>query len=238
MSPRTRSAATNRHRARYTAVTRQVAADLLGYPDDALLERLALLGEATATLPARFADGLQQGLTHLGATAPGGLRANYVETFDLRRRCCLYLTYYRYGDTRKRGMALLRFTHAYRSAGAEFTGAELPDFLPAVLEFAATVAPELGERLLVEHRAGLDLLHLALVDAASPYAGVVDAVARTLPAASAADRDTLARLVADGPPAEEVGLEPFGPPEYMGGPPPEAGPQDLAGSEHVRGAGR
>jgi nitrate reductase delta subunit len=32
---------------------------------------------------------------------------HYVQTFDLRRRCALYLTYYRYGDTRKRGMAMI-----------------------------------------------------------------------------------------------------------------------------------
>ena len=44
-------------------------------------------------------------------------QADYVETFDLRRRCCLYLTYYTYGDTRKRGMALLQFKHLYRGPG-------------------------------------------------------------------------------------------------------------------------
>ena len=32
---------------------------------------------------------------------------------------CLHLTYYAYGDTRKRGMALLRFKHAYRNAGVD-----------------------------------------------------------------------------------------------------------------------
>lgn len=40
------------------------------------------------------------------------LAAHYGATFDLKRRCCPYLTYYTYGDTRKRGMALLRFKHA------------------------------------------------------------------------------------------------------------------------------
>ncbi len=50
-----------------------------------------------------------------------------METFDLRRRCALYLTYYRYGDTRKRGMAMLAFKAAYRAAGLEPTDSELPD---------------------------------------------------------------------------------------------------------------
>ena len=38
------------------------------------------------------------------------LYTNYVETFDLRKRSGLYLSYYLYGDTRKRGVtARLRF---------------------------------------------------------------------------------------------------------------------------------
>lgn len=203
--------------ARHRAVTHQVAAQLLAYPDDVLLERLPLLRQAAVTLPAPLGAGLRGCLEHLADTPAGMLRVDYVETFDLHRRCCLHLTYYRYGDTRKRGTALLRFTHAYRAAGAELSSDELPDFLPVVLEFAATVAPDVGRRLLTEHRAGLELLHLALADAASPYAGVIAAVAATLPEASAHDRDAVARLVADGPPSEEVGLEPFGPPEYMRG---------------------
>ena len=44
-------------------------------------------------------------------------RAHYVETFDLRRRASLYLTYYAHGDTRERGMALLRLKKLYRAAG-------------------------------------------------------------------------------------------------------------------------
>ncbi len=219
MTPRPHRRRGHRAPSPHRAVARQTAAQLLGYPDDALLERLPTLRAATAALPPPLRTGLQGALDHLDTTDVDARRAEYVETFDLRRRCALHLTYYRYGDTRKRGTALLRFTHAYRSAGGEFTGGELPDFLPVVLEFAATVDPEPGERLLVEHRAGLDLLHLALTDAGSVYAGVVGTVRATLPEPSAADRDALARLVSDGPPAEEVGLEPYGPPEAMGGVP-------------------
>ncbi len=45
------------------------------------------------------------------------LAARYVETFDLRRRASLHLTYYAHGDTRERGMALLRLKKLYRAAG-------------------------------------------------------------------------------------------------------------------------
>jgi nitrate reductase molybdenum cofactor assembly chaperone NarJ/NarW len=131
-------------------------------------------------VPAAGAEPLLRLCAHLERTPLDQLQRDYVETFDLRRRCAPYLTYFSHGDTRKRGMALLRFTHAYRSAGAEFTGGELPDHLGVVCEFAATADLQLGLRLLAENRAGVELLHRALVDARSPYAGVLDAVRAVL----------------------------------------------------------
>jgi nitrate reductase delta subunit len=136
-----------------------------------------------------------------------------VETFDLRRRCALYLTYYRYGDTRKRGMAMLGFKAAYRAAGLEPDEAELPDYLPLVLDFAALHAR--GEKLLRAHRADLELLLRALRQAGSPYASVVEAVCTQLPALRRPDLALVRRAWADGPPGEDVGLEPFAPPGYL-----------------------
>ncbi|OMB94589.1 nitrate reductase molybdenum cofactor assembly chaperone [Mycobacterium sp. NS-7484] len=138
--------------------------------------------------------------------------ANYVETFDMRRRSSLHLTYYAYGDTRKRGMALLRFKHAYRQAGldvGELENTELPDYLPMVLEFAATVDHAQGERLLAEHVPVLELLRLSLQDNESYYAGLLAAILSTLPPVNSADRRRIAQLAAEGPPDEDVGLDPF-----------------------------
>ena len=82
------------------------------------------------------------------------LAARYVETFDLRRRASLHLTYYAHGDTRERGMALLRLKKLYRAAGLPMESAELPDHLTVMLAFAALAPPGHGEALLAEHRAG------------------------------------------------------------------------------------
>ena len=202
-----------------TALTPQaralrVAAQLLGYPDDDLRERLPMLRQA-ARMTGPAASHLAAIVDHLAATPPSVAQSAYVDTFDLRRRCCLYLTYYSYGDTRKRGMALLRFTHAYRNAGFELVEAELPDHLAVVCEFTAA-APEAGLRLLREHRAGLELLRLALSDSRSPYLDVVDGIRAVLPDPAPKDLDRALALAETGPPAEEVGLEPFGPPELHG----------------------
>ncbi|MFB4298552.1 nitrate reductase molybdenum cofactor assembly chaperone [Actinomadura sp. NTSP31] len=188
----------------------QAASLLLGYPDEELLGRRPLLRRAAGTLPEPVAAPLHGFLDHLDATPPRDLEAEYVATFDHRKRCCLYLTYYAYGDTRKRGMALLRFKQAYTTAGLVLDDGELPDHLAVVLEFAATGDPVQGRRLLVEHRAGLELLRLALTDSRSPWAAVLDAVSATLPPLTGRTEDAIARLVAEGPPEEEVGLAPYG----------------------------
>ncbi|MGW0451019.1 hypothetical protein ACWDWV_37210 [Streptosporangium sandarakinum] len=46
----------------------------------------------------------------------------------------------------------------------------------------------------------------------SPYARVLDALCAELPDLSEAERAAVADLALAGPPAEDVGLAPFGPP--------------------------
>ena len=65
--------------------------------------------------------------------------------FDLRRRSGLCLTCYLHGDTRRRGMAPLTLNQRCRAAGWDIDGAELPDHLPVVPEFAALAGPGRGE---------------------------------------------------------------------------------------------
>lgn len=187
----------------------RVAALLLDYPGEQTLAMLGELREAAAGLTAPGGPALVGFIDQILSTPPVELAAHYVETFDLRRRHCLHLSYYAYGDTRKRGMALLRFKHAYRTAGAELGEHELPDHLPVVLEFAATVDPVAGRRLLVEYLPVVELLRQSLQEAGSPYVAVPEAVCATLPELSVADRRRVAQLAAQGPPSEEVGLEPF-----------------------------
>ncbi|UGS36558.1 nitrate reductase molybdenum cofactor assembly chaperone [Capillimicrobium parvum] len=188
---------------------------LLRYPDarvaaarDELAAEVAALddGPVRAAL-ARFLAGWDANQTDLAA--------RYVETFDLRRRNSLHLTYYAHGDTRERGMALLRLKKLYRTAGLPLDTAQLPDDLVIMLAFAAVAPPGHGEALLAEHRPAIELLRLSLHDLESPYAHVLDAIAALLPALSVAERSEVARLAREGPPEEAVGLEPYGPPEAM-----------------------
>ena len=92
-------------------------------------------------LPDAVGGPLRATVERLDGVALGDLAADYVETFDSRRRHNLFLTYFAHGDTRKRGVALLRFKQTYLAAGFEPAPEELPDHLCLVLEFAATIGP-------------------------------------------------------------------------------------------------
>jgi nitrate reductase delta subunit len=193
----------------------QAASLLAAYPDEHLHERLPLLRQVADRLPDRVAEPLTRFLEHVSRTSLTELASHYVEIFDQRRRCCLYLTYYAHGDTRNRGVALLKLKNTYRLAGLQLGPDELPDHLGVVLEFAASVDGTRGRELLLAHRAGIELLRLALEDAGSPYVDVLRSVTATLPPMAGSDREAVLRLAAEGPPQEEVGLQPFAPPEYM-----------------------
>ncbi|PKH40922.1 respiratory nitrate reductase chaperone NarJ [Nocardioides alpinus] len=190
---------------------------LLDYPDESVLARAELVRASATGLPSAIGDSLRDFLGHLEATPLPELQADYVETFDNRRRCNLFLTYFAHGDTRKRGMALLRFKQTYLGAGFELDDAELPDHLCVVLEFAATIDRDLGRQLMLDHRAGLELLRLSLRDMHSPWASLIDAVTATLPPLRGEERDAVRRLAAEGPPEEEVGLAPFASPQFSPG---------------------
>lgn len=192
------------------------AAVLLSYPGDDLAGDLAAVEAALSRLPAgRVTSRLASAVEWLSGMTAMEAAATYVETFDLRRGASLYLTYYRHGDTRERGMALTALVDAYREAGFAVAPGELPDFLPALLELAAS--HQAGAAVIGEHRMALDALALALGERGSGYAPVVSAVVDALPGPRRADRRALDRYRAQGPPSEQVGLEPFAPPEVLGG---------------------
>jgi nitrate reductase delta subunit len=196
--------------------TMRVASLALGYPDEQWCRDLPLMNAAADSLPGSAGEAMRVFLCAIAELGPGAAQRAYVDTFDLRRRCCLHLTYYSCGDTRRRGMALLQFTAAYRAAGFEVAAAELPDHCGVLCEFTAAV-PERGRALFRRHRAGLELLRAALDDARSPWLHVIDAIRDVLPEAAPRDLRRALELARRGPPAEEVGLEPFAPPAYMGG---------------------
>jgi nitrate reductase delta subunit len=152
---------------------------LLGYPCDESVGRLGLLRRISSTLDEKVASPLRRFIDHATRTPVTQLAADYRISFDDKTRSpCL--TYYAYGNTLGRGMALLRLEQFYAAGGLLLTDDEMPDHLAVMLRYAAT-EPRTGAALLAEHRDGLQLLRLALRDVHSPWADVVDSVWATLP---------------------------------------------------------
>lgn len=193
--------------------TWQVASLLLDYPDEG--QRLDVIEQVVPALPAVVSEPFARFLQYRRSTPLGLLQADYVETFDTRRRCALFLTYFLHGDTRKRGMALLRFKQTYRAAGLDLDeGRELPDHLCVLLEFGATADLAAARGLLLDHRAGLEVLRLSLEGLDSPYADILAAVCATLPPIDGDGLEAVRRLAEQGPADEEVGMTPYGTPAF------------------------
>ena len=185
---------------------------LLDYPTKELLESLDAI---ESLIPGNSA--LRGVIDHLRSRDLRTLQEEYVQTFDHTRKCALYLTYFSYGDTRRRGVAMVQFKQAYRKAGVEFDPQEddeLPDHLCVVLQFGAEVDADGAWRLLNDHRAGVEMLRLALAawddGDGSPWLGVLQAVCATLPELKGDEAEAIRRLIEEGPPAEEVGLQTYG----------------------------
>ena len=197
----------------------KLASVLLGYPDAPRREAAAAVGEFELR-PVRGRDeaGLREFAIWYAATPLPELERLYVDTFDFTKSCGLHLTYHVYGDQRKRGVAMLEIKERLRAAGFEPPDSELPDYLPVLLEFAALTDGGRGGpglELLEEHRVAIELIRAGLAREGSAFEPLLDAVVAGLPKLRSRTVARIRRLAADGPPVEEVGLEPFAPPEVM-----------------------
>lgn len=152
---------------------------MLGYPDERLFKRLPDLAhffqhEAALARPQREAlVALANSLLRADAL---DVQARYVQWFDRGRRTSLHLFEHVHGDSRDRGPAMIDLGQTYAQAGLLLEDGELPDYLPAVLEFASIQPPEIARSFLAEMAHILHALHTALVERESPYAAVIAAV--------------------------------------------------------------
>ena len=210
---------------------------LLTYPDEQLIQRMPQIRELATALPTSVRDALLRTVDQLTRRDAISLQEEYVDTFDTRRRGCLYLTYFSQGDTRRRGMALVRIKQDFRAAGVEIGTDELPDHLPVVLEFAAAHDAERGAKILRANRPGVELLRLHLADIGSDWHGALQALCATLPPLDADDREAVLRLAEEGPEEETVGLDGYGADGLGGMAGLDADAADLMGQTHAASSG-
>jgi nitrate reductase delta subunit len=187
-------------------IARAIAAQCLVYPEQEFIKRNDELVKLAVRLEPKLRGPLLEFLKMASEMPLNRLQEHYVEIFDMRRKCSLFLTSWTHGDTRNRGMALVYFIEIYKRCGLLLSPEELPDHLAVVLEFAALENPKEGDLLLGEHQAPILLIRDALHKTESIYANVLDVVVGSLPEITPEIEARAKALAITGPPKEFVGL--------------------------------
>lgn len=161
--------------------TFKALAALLSYPERGLIEALPEI-ELTLDSDGLIAPREQGAIRALTAELAAGelmsLQERYVDLFDRSRALSLHIFEHVHGESRDRGQAMVDLNRLYESHGFALAGNELPDFLPALLEY-------LGHRPLTEARELLaDMAHVLqalggrLAQRGSAYSAVLAALVR------------------------------------------------------------
>ena len=162
-----------------TSATLRVLAALLSYPDSAmrghLPEMREILRSESVLLDTRQAE-LDALIESLDRAEQLEVEADYVELFDRGRGTSLHLFEHVHGDSRDRGPAMIDLAQTYEIAGLYLAPGELPDYLPAVLEFVSTQPPREATAFLSEMAHIFTAIFSALRERASPYASVLGAL--------------------------------------------------------------
>lgn len=157
----------------------RVLAALLGYPDahmrGYLPEMKVLLRDECAISQSRRVE-LDALIDALVRAEPLGAEAEYVELFDRGRATSLHLFEHVHGDSRERGPAMVDLGQTYEEAGLVLKAGELPDYLPAVLEFVSTQPPREARAFLAEMGHIFHAIFGALRQRESAYASVLAAL--------------------------------------------------------------
>lgn len=156
-------------------------ARLLDYPDQALVDHLDAAAGALRAAPGLDAAeraSVEDFLGWMRAQPLLDLQAAYVETFDRGRQASLYLFEHVYGESRRRGPAMLELAGAYREHGLEIDGRELPDYLPLFLEFCGELPDAAAHAWIEEVGHIVQQVHVRLARRESRYAVPLRALLR------------------------------------------------------------
>ncbi len=161
------------------SATLRVLAALLGYPNAELrgfLPEMRKVLQQQGALGATREAELVALINLLGRADPLHAEADYVALFDRGRATSLHLFEHVHGDSRDRGPALIDLGQTYEKAGLVLAEGELPDYLPAVLEFVSTQPPQEARAFLGEIAHIHNAIFAALQRLGSPYAAVLGAL--------------------------------------------------------------
>ena len=159
--------------------TLRVCAALLAYPEAELVAALPELSaalEAERLLPRGPQAELKALIGELGREPLTTSQESYVALFDRSRALSLHLFEHVHGESRDRGQAMVDLASMYRDRGLAVDGHELPDYLPAFVEFASLLPASESRGLLGESADILRALGERLAARGSRYCAVFAAL--------------------------------------------------------------
>jgi len=144
--------------------TYRALAALLSYPTP---ELIAALPEIAAEV--NGVDGL---LAELAAEPLLRLEEGYVALFDRSRALSLHLFEHVHGESRERGQAMVDLQAMYEARGVRTAAHELPDYIPAFLEYLSLLDAGEARALLADAAHVLRAIGERLAERGSRYAQV------------------------------------------------------------------
>jgi nitrate reductase delta subunit len=112
------------------------------------------------------------------------LQEGYVDTFDRGRATSLNLFEHVHGESRDRGQAMVDLKLVYEQHGFALSANQLPDYLPAILEYLSLASIDEAHQLLDDCAHILQSIGAALARRNSPYAAVLQGLLRFTGAAN------------------------------------------------------
>ncbi len=176
----------------------KVLSVLTAYPSLAMVEaipamRQVLEAEGLLAAPARRL--IEPLLADLAGGDIMDLQERYVFLFDRTRSLSLHLFEHVHGESRDRGQAMVDLKQLYEGAGFALNTSELPDYIPAFLEYLSLRPADEAVSFLGETVHILITLAERLEKRSSPYAGLFRAMMALSKAKPKAE--DMAAIVAD-----------------------------------------
>lgn len=159
--------------------TYKILSLFLSYPGQDIQD---FLNEATAELRQEglldksIIDKLEEFADHFSGMDLIDWQAHYVSLFDISRNTSLYIFEHLRGDSKDRGQAMADLLDFYQEDGFEMKEGELPDYLPAFLEFLSSLDKQKACELLSQPVNILNRIYHILSEKSNIYQYVFEAV--------------------------------------------------------------
>ena len=154
----------------------KIAAQLLEYPDENWWRELPDYRDAAQNLQSpQIKETLLDLIDYVEQVGAKEYEREYVRKFDFSQNMNLYLTTHNRTDFGKQSTEMFDYKKLFLDNGFDLQK-ELPDYLPALLELAATVEPAQSLKILQTAKDKIELLRERFIEAKLPQVFLLDII--------------------------------------------------------------